>query len=125
MMVPPGFTKLGDPVLLITRSAWALTVVLAVAELFVGTLSDASLETSAVLFSTVPVATADATLVTIVAVAEVFAASSGMSIVMLPLGAKQPPLVVVHESTVSPTGKEFVTDTFIASSGPALLTVIV
>ena len=125
----PAPTGSGLSVLVMLRSADALTVVVAVAELLAGLPSPVADVTVAVLLSTVPATTVGATAVVSVNTGLPTANDALLQVTAPPL----PTAGVVHdqpatagsETNVVPAGKVSLHDAVLATSGPALETVIV
>src|SRR5258705_416153 len=107
-MFVPAMTFAG-PVLVTARSAWVLTVVVAVALLLPGIVSLVAEEALAVLLRVAPLAALGLTRATNVNVAEALAASVAIvSLIALPLlvSVKEGPLAWLCETNVDPPGSE-------------------
>src|SRR2546429_386460 len=126
-MFSPAFTGSGAPLLVTERSARAMTLVVAVAELFPGHGSNVSLVAVAVLLSVVPFGVLALTLTTSLNVA--FAPAPKIEIVQLI--APLPPTIGVtqvhaggeaSETNVVPDGTRSAKATAVAASGPAFET---
>src|SRR6266851_5087794 len=122
----------GSPVFATERSAPALTVVVAVAELFPGTLSVVLLNMVAVLLIVVPLAVFAFTFTTRVKLALAPAANVAMVQLSVPVppGAglvqeKAGPAVCVIETNVVFAGVASLSETLWASLGPAFATLMV
>src|SRR5438067_5170798 len=124
-MFPPAFTGSGASLLVTDRSARAMTVVVAVAELLPGHGSSVSLVTVAVLLSVVPFGVLAFTITTSRNVA--FAPVPNMEIVQLTVPVpptagveqrKAGPLVCAKETNVVFAGVASVSETLTAALGP-------
>src|SRR5438105_990590 len=134
-MFSPAFTGSGAPLLVTERSARALTLVVAVAELFPGHGSNVSLVAVAVLLSVVPFRVLALTLTTSLNVASApapkLAVAPTPKIEIVQLIAPLPPTIGVtqvhaageaSETNVVPDGTRSATVTAVAASGPAFET---
>ena len=124
MIEPPAVTLPG-PVLVISRSADAVTVVSAVSVLLEGSGSDVVDVTVPVFVSEAPCPGASTTMVKVVA-EPVFQLARAQVTEMLPVLLQvQPPLDALTLTNVTPAGRVSVTVTFAASEGPLLETATV
>src|SRR5438270_920490 len=126
-MFVPAMTVAG-PVLVTARSAWVLTVVVAVALLLPGVLSVVELVALAVLLKEAPLARLGLAWATIVKLAESPAASEAIvSLIAFPLlvRVKDGPVFWLCETNVVPAGSVSARVTLAAAPGPILVTVTV